>query len=206
MFLTRVVYLHFPIFLQHCSSFFIDSFSDNFTHVHNTYKVFWPNHLLPSSCCPSLSYLFPINVFLVFMSILFVFLFFKRCFIVCILVFACMCVLLSICRSQKRGSDILELKLQTIVCCHMSAGNRTSVIWTSNTFSWPLSHLSSLSFMTYWVTKAIYVNMRLELLVGASWTQQWIHNWRRWFLSTQNVSVTNSSAISMWVSLIHDWL
>lgn len=36
-------------------------------------------------------------------------------------------------RSQKKGPDSLELELPIVMsCCHVSAGNRTQVPWTSS--------------------------------------------------------------------------
>ena len=44
----------------------------------------------------------------------------------------------------RRGHQIpLELELQTVVSCHVSAGNGTQVLCKSNQYSLLLSHLSS---------------------------------------------------------------
>lgn len=80
---------------------------------------------------------FPVFIYLK----IFIFIFWVWMFCLCV----CLCMMCApgTDRDQKRMLDLLELKLQMVVCCCVDSKNRTWVLWKSFQFSSPVGHLSS---------------------------------------------------------------
>lgn len=89
--------------------------------------------------------------------------------------FACICVyhmLPGTCRGQKGDYILWKWSYRHLCVFIWVLGIEQGSSGKNSKCSKPLS----LSFMTHLVTKAFYMNMSLELSVGAWWPQQWIYN------------------------------